>query len=100
MPVGSYPANGYGLHDMAGNVTEWIADYFEEDYYTRSPARNPMGPEKGRFRGIRGGGWHTGPGCCRVYHRQALPSGWRDFNVGFRCAKDAPLEGAAAREER
>jgi formylglycine-generating enzyme required for sulfatase activity len=88
MPVGSYPATGYGLHDMAGNVVEWVADAYAEDYYEHSPAENPPGPERGRFRVIRGGGWHSGPGCIRVHYRNALPSNWRDFNVGFRCAKD------------
>jgi formylglycine-generating enzyme required for sulfatase activity len=88
MPVGSYPSNGYGLHDMAGNVVEWVADAYEADYYAQSPANNPPGPEGGKFRVIRGGGWHSGPGCIRVYFRNALPANWRDFNVGFRCAKD------------
>ncbi|MFB0516876.1 MAG: formylglycine-generating enzyme family protein [Candidatus Neomarinimicrobiota bacterium] len=87
-PVGSYPANGYGLHDMAGNVVEWVADNYDKDYYKMSPKKNPAGPEKGKFRVIRGGGWHSGPSCCRVYFRNCLPGNWLDFNVGFRCAKD------------
>jgi sulfatase modifying factor 1 len=78
--VGNYPPNGYGLHDMAGNVVE---------YYKESPPASPAGPEKGKFRVIRGGGWHSGPYCNRVYYRNALPGQWLDFNVGFRCAKDA-----------
>ena len=88
--VGSYPPNGYGLHDMAGNVGEWVADVYQEDYYKTSPPRNPNGPEKGKFRVIRGGGWHSGPYCNRVYFRNALPGQWRDYNIGFRCAEDAP----------
>ena len=88
LPVGSYPANKYGLHDMAGNVVEWVADRFDEGYYKVSPPENPKGPDKGRFRAIRGGGWHSGPTCNRVYYRNALPANWRDFNVGFRCARD------------
>ena len=88
--VGSYPPNGYGLHDMAGNVAEWVADVYQEDYYKNSPPRNPIGAEKGKFRVIRGGGWHSGPFCNRVYFRNALPGQWRDYNIGFRCAKDAP----------
>jgi formylglycine-generating enzyme required for sulfatase activity len=90
--VGSYPANGYGLYDMAGNVAEWVEDWYDADYYKNSPTRNPKGPETGKFRVFRvfrGGGWHSGPYCNRVVHRNGLPSNFRDFNLGFRCAKDA-----------
>ncbi len=87
--VGSYPANGYGLHDMQGNVVEWVWDYYGADYYSSSPSADPRGPDSGRFRVIRGGGWHSGPYCNRVYFRNALPPNWVDFNVGFRCAKSA-----------
>jgi len=86
--VGSYPPNGFGLHDMIGNVVEWVNDVYDGGYYSISPRENPRGAEKGRFRVIRGGGWHTGPGCCGVHFSNALPSNWLDFNVGFRCAKD------------
>ncbi|UCH11218.1 MAG: formylglycine-generating enzyme family protein [Fidelibacterota bacterium] len=88
MHIGSYAANGYGLYDMVGNVVEWVADYYDGSYYRKSPRRNPPGPKEGKFRVIRGGGWHSGPGCTRVYFRNALPGNWLDFNVGFRCAKD------------
>ena len=86
--VGSYPANGFGLYDMQGNVVEWVWDFYDPDYYSSSPSANPRGPESGKFRVIRGGGWHSGPYCNRVYLRNALPPSWVDFNVGFRCAKD------------
>ncbi len=87
--VGGYPANGYGLHDMTGNVAEWTADFYDKDYYRNSPAKNPKGPELGKFRVFRGGGWHTGPGCSGVAYRNSLKGGWLDFNVGFRCVKDS-----------
>lgn len=93
--VGSYAANGFGLHDMQGNVVEWVWDYYDAGYYLSSPSMNPRGPESVtlrpeavRFRVIRGGGWHSGPYCNRVYYRNALPANWVDFNVGFRCVKD------------
>ena len=89
MPVGSYMDNGYGLFDMAGNVLEWVHDRYAPDYYAESLSENPWGPESGRFRVVRGGGWHTGPGCMAVHHRNALPSNWLDFAVGFRCARNA-----------
>jgi formylglycine-generating enzyme required for sulfatase activity len=89
-PVCSYPRSRFGLCDMAGNVNEWMADAYSADYYKSSPALDPHGPAATRFRVIRGGGWHSGVSCNRVYYRNALPANWLDFNVGFRCAKDAP----------
>lgn len=87
-PVGNYSPNGFGLYDMAGNVVEWVSDYYDMDYYKTSPPKNPKGPQQGKFRVIRGGGWHSGPGCSTVYFRNALRFNWVDFNVGFRCARD------------
>jgi len=88
VPIGSFPPNGNGLYDMAGNVVEWVQDYYDKDYYKASPKENPTGPSRGKFRVIRGGGWHSGPSCNTVYFRNALRFSWIDFNVGFRCAKD------------
>lgn len=89
VPVGSYPPNGYGLYDMSGNVVEWVLDYYDKDYYKTSPSHNPSGPQDGKFCVIRGGGWHSGRSCNAVYHRNCLIPSWVDFNVGFRCARDA-----------
>ena len=90
--VGRYLPNGYGLYDVQGNVVEWVEDYYAADYYAAcaatSPAVNPRGPASGRFRVIRGGGWHSGAYCNRVYYRNALPPNWLDFNVGFRCVAE------------
>jgi formylglycine-generating enzyme required for sulfatase activity len=73
LQVGSYAPNGYGLYDMVGNLGEWVHDCYGGEYYSESPLENPKGPESGKFAVFRGGGWHTGPGCCRVYYRNALP---------------------------
>ena len=86
--TGSYPPNGYGLHDMSGNVWEWVSDWFSESFYSESPEDNPKGPSSGTFRVFRGGGWHSGPGCVTVHRRNALPSHWVDLAGGFRCVKD------------
>ena len=91
--VGSYPPSGFGLHDMQGNVVEWVWDWYAPGYYAYSPVVNPKGPESGRFRVIRGGGWHSGAYCNSVYFRNALPPNWLDFNIGFRCVKGIESHG-------
>jgi iron(II)-dependent oxidoreductase len=74
---------------MQGNVAEWVSDWYDPAYYTSSPAENPEGPEIGKLKAIRGGGWHSGPGCNAVHFRNALPPNWLDFGVGFRCARES-----------
>jgi iron(II)-dependent oxidoreductase len=88
VPVGSFPPNAYGLYDMAGNVVEWVSDFYEKDYYLNSPAMDPKGPETGKRRVIRGGGWRSGKMCNSCAFRQSLRTYWVDIGVGFRCAKN------------
>jgi len=90
-PVGSFAPNGYGLYDMAGNVWEWCADWYDANYYINSPTRNPMGPDTGLARVLRGGGWnrYQDPDFLRVAlrHYSLIPT-LTPIYVGFRCAKD------------
>ena len=85
--VGSYPAGAspYGALDMAGNVWEWVNDWWQEDYYSSSPTSNPTGPETGTYRVLRGGGWFYVGYFLRVAYRSFF-SPWEGlYSVGFRC---------------
>ena len=88
-PVGSYPtgASPYGVHDMAGNALEWAADWFGQDYYERSPDRNPTGPASGERRVLRGGSWNNFPMNLRSSSRIINRPVNHDSIIGFRCAR-------------
>jgi formylglycine-generating enzyme required for sulfatase activity len=90
--VGSYPkgTSPYGIHDMAGNAMEWIADWYGDDYYRRAPVRNPLGPHGGALKGVRGGSWFDFQPLLRLGVRGGMPPEIRNALVGFRCARDAP----------
>ncbi len=75
---------------MAGNVWEWVADWYESDYYQRSPQRNPKGPDSGTSRVLRGGSWFDNPISLRAANRSNVTPDYRSNNIGFRCARGAP----------
>ncbi len=88
MPVGSYPdgVSPYGIHDMAGNVWEWVNDYYGFGYYSISPDRNPTGPSSGLARVIRGGSFDDYPSYVRSPNRDSFNPSSRPDDFGFRCA--------------
>jgi sulfatase modifying factor 1 len=89
-PVGSHPkgASPFGVHDLSGNVWEWVADWFSESFATND-VRNPKGPNSGSAKVLRGGGWYDPPERLSATKRMHAPPDQRDDSVGFRCAKDA-----------
>ena len=84
--VGTYPPNALGLHDMHGNVWEWCADWFDENYYPRSPGADPLGPPAGSRRVLRGGGWFYGARICRSAYRYRFEPDVRHYDFGMRVA--------------
>jgi len=85
--VGSYESgkSPYGLYDMAGNVSEWTADWYDSDYYDYSPFSNPLGPSGGEYRVLRGGSLQ-GANDTRSSARKWGSSGYTSNVIGFRCA--------------
>ncbi len=83
-PVSAKKPNAWGLYDMHGNVLEWCQDWFGQKYYASSQQLNPLGPDKGRYRVVRGGSWSFAANGCRSACRDWLPAGASIRIFGFR----------------
>lgn len=101
VPVDSYAlgASPYGILNMAGNVEEWVQDWYQADYYTQqasNPSPNPQGPISGTEKVLRGGSWDTIPFFLRSVHRRSLPPGQPTTSTGFRCVAESSGPGVEA----
>ncbi len=89
-PVGKYEdgKSSFGVYDMAGNVWQWCSDWYNEGYYSDSPARDPKGPTGGEYHVFRGGSWSDKAEDLRAANRNGDDPSFRCDNLGFRCAQD------------
>jgi len=91
-PAGSFPPNVFGIFDLEGNVLEWCADWYNQDYYKNSEKINPKGPEKGNYKIIRGASWNRSGEYLRSTYRSWYPTACAFNFLGFRCAKDFTVQ--------
>ena len=85
-PVGQKQANELGIYDMSGNVLEWCQDWYDKEYYSKSPSNNPCNNISGSDRVIRGGSWYLVAWSCRVAYRHCGAPDGSDFSLGLRLA--------------
>ena len=88
-PVGEKQPNGWGLHDVQGNVWEWVQDWYDDRYFASSTAEDPAGPSATRERAMRGGSFVNVRENSRISKRDHFEPDFRDFHIGFRLVREA-----------
>ena len=86
-PVGTLLPNAWGIYDMHGNVTEWVQDRYDKNFYSNSPEKDPTGPATGRKRVVRGGSWINQAYSCRSAARGYYSQEYTDSDFGFRIVR-------------
>ena len=86
-PMGYFAPNGFGLYDLAGNVSEWVNDWYDAGYYSSSPVLNPTGPGYATYRVLRGGSFYSNMNDLRVSRRDFDTPATQNSTYGFRCVK-------------
>ncbi len=89
-PVGSFRPNAFGIYDLHGNVWEWCSDYYSAGYYSQSPTEDPLGPDSGANRVLRGGGWYNAAVRVRASDRSRARPDRRFYMWGFRVVCELP----------
>jgi len=87
-PVGTRKPNDLGIYDMSGNVWQWCGDWFNDNYYEKSPKENPKGLANGLLHVVRGGSWNCPPEEARVTNRDGFVAGYKDRATGFRLVRE------------